>query len=56
MAISLPKRKTCMGLAHKACGWSGTTDDLNDVEGYTCPKCGEPLFPLEWLDDPPQSS
>lgn len=50
MAISPPKHEPTMCLSCAKCKWSGTTKDLNDVEGFTCPKCAEPLFPPEWLN------
>lgn len=32
-----------------SCAWNGHAGELNKVEGYSCPKCGEPLFPPEWI-------
>jgi len=37
------------------CWWTGNTGDLG-IEGFCCPKCGEPLFPPEWIDNPPDSA
>ena len=50
--MALPKSpEPEMGITCPHCGWSGTNKSLNEVEGYSCPKCGEPLFPPEWLSE-----
>lgn len=55
MSISLtpPEAPTSMVVCLE-CKWEGTTKDLNEVEGYCCPKCGEPLFPPEWVTHQPE--
>jgi hypothetical protein len=55
MAIpEIPRREAPMALNCK-CGWTGTKEDLSEIEGYCCPKCGEPLFRPDWIDNPPSS-
>lgn len=55
MSIPVSPHKPISLLACTSCKWEGTTADLNGIEGYCCPKCGEPLFPPEWVLQPPES-
>ena len=57
MAIPrLLNKPTAQAVKCLTCPWTGLADELREIEGFCCPKCGEPLFPPEWLQKPPRAS